>query len=112
VLRQEGIAGTYLFRYCSDQQEVGMDIQAEISELKRRVGDLEGAVSVLTGQLSRVHPDLVALQKQTTVSFDKVEGLMGRLAVRIDTMSVHVWSLRDDLPLLIAEALKKSGRLS
>jgi hypothetical protein len=85
------------------QQEVDMDVQAEISELKRRVGDLEGAVSVLTGQLSRVHPK---------VSFDKVEGLMGRLVGRMDTMSVHVWSLRDDLPSLIAEALKKTSRLS
>jgi hypothetical protein len=92
-----------------------MDIQDEISELKRRVGDLEGAVSVLTGQLRRVHPDLVALQLQTASSFDKVEGLMLRLVVRMDTMGTHVWSLRDDLPALIADALTKSqnnaGRL-
>jgi hypothetical protein len=87
-----------------------MDIHAEISELKRRVGDLEGAVSVLTGQLSRVHPDLVALQQQTTTSFNKVEGLMVRLVVRIDTMSSHVWSLRDDLPTLIADAITKSAK--
>jgi hypothetical protein len=85
-----------------------MDIQAEISELKRRVGDLEGAVSVLTGQLSRVHPDLVALQQQTTASFNKVEGLMTRMVVRIDTMSSHAWSLRDDLPALIADAMTKT----
>jgi hypothetical protein len=89
-----------------------MDVQAEISELKRRVGDLEGAVTVLTGQLSRVHPELVSLQRQTSVSFDKVEVMMGRLIVRMDTMGTHVWSLRDDLPGLIAEAISQTKRIS
>jgi predicted nuclease with TOPRIM domain len=89
-----------------------MNIQAEISELKRRVGDLEGALSVLTGQLNRVHPELVTLQKQTAASFEKVEGLMERLVVRVDTMTTHIWSLRDDLPGMMVEALHKSGQTS
>jgi hypothetical protein len=87
-----------------------MDVQAEISELKRRVGDLEGAVSVLTGHLGRVHPELLELQQQSAQSFDKIGSVMERLVVRMDTMGTHVWSLRDDLPSLIAEALIKSGR--
>jgi hypothetical protein len=87
-----------------------MDIQAEIFELKRRVGDLEGAVTILTGQLSRVHPELMVLQQQSTKSFQKVEGVMERIVVRIDTMGAHVWSLRDDLPALIADAVSKTGR--
>jgi hypothetical protein len=87
-----------------------MDVQSEISELKRRVGDLEGAVSVLTGHLGRVHPELVELQHQSAQSFDKIGAVMERLVVRMDTMGTHVWSLRDDLPELIAEALIKSGR--
>ena len=87
-----------------------MDIQAEISDLKRRVGDLEGAVSVLTGHLSRVHPDLVLLQQQTAQNFDKVGNVMERLVGRMDTIGTHVWSLRDDLPALLAEAISKAGR--
>lgn len=87
-----------------------MDVQAEISELKRRVGDLEGAVSVLTGHLSRVHPELVDLQQQSAQSFEKIGSVMERLVVRMDTVGAHVWSLRDDLPAMIAEALVKSGR--
>jgi hypothetical protein len=88
-----------------------VDIQAEIIELKRRVGDLEGAITVLTGQLSRVHPELVVLQQQSALSFQNVKGAMERLIVRIDTMGTHVWSLRDDLPVLMADALRLNGRI-
>jgi hypothetical protein len=84
-----------------------MDVHDEIRDLKRRVGDLEGAVSVLTGQLSRVHPDLLLLQRQTSSSFERVEGVMGRLIARLDTVNTQVWSLRDDLPAILGEALKK-----
>jgi hypothetical protein len=87
-----------------------MDVQSEISELKRRVGDLEGAVSVLTGHLGRVYPELLELQQQSAQSFDKIGAVMERLVARMDMMGTHVWSLRDDLPGLIAEALVKSGR--
>lgn len=87
-----------------------MDVQAEISELKRRVGDLEGAVSILTGHLSRVHPQLMDFQQQSAQNFDKMGSVMDRLVVRLDTVGLHVWSLRDDLPVLIAEALVKSTR--
>ena len=37
-----------------------MDVESEIRELKRRVGDLEGAVSLLAGQFSKVHPEVIA----------------------------------------------------
>jgi hypothetical protein len=84
-----------------------MDVHDEIRDLKRRVGDLEGVVSVLTGQLSRVHPDLVLLQRQTSSSFERVEGVMGRLVTRLDTVNNQVWSLRDDLPAILGEATKK-----
>ena len=86
-----------------------MDIENEIKELKRRVGDLEGAVNVLTGQFGNVHPDLLALSTVATSRFDKVEDLVGKVAVRMDTMNTQIWSLRDDMPDLVATALKKAG---
>lgn len=87
-----------------------MDIETEILDLKRRVGDLEGAVNVLTGQLRDVHPNLVSLHSQTTERFDVVETLMGRIVSRLDDVNLQVWSLRDDFPTLVSEALNQARR--
>jgi hypothetical protein len=85
-----------------------MDIENEIIELKRRVGDLEGAVNVLAGQVGKVHPDLVALGAATGRRFDKVEDMVGRVANRLDTLNTQLWSLRDDMPDLVASAIKST----
>jgi hypothetical protein len=87
-----------------------MDIESEIQDLKRRVGDLEGAVNVLTGQLRDVHPNLVSLQSQTTQRFDTVEALMSRIVSRLDDVNLQVWSLRDDFPALVRSALDRAQR--
>ena len=86
-----------------------MDVEHEIKDLKRRVGDLEGAVSVMTGQLGNVHPELVQLKELTARHFDNMDGLMSRFVKRLDTMNTQVWSLRDDLPALIADGVKSAG---
>ena len=78
-----------------------MDVESEIHELKRRVGDLEGAVNVLAGQISKVHPEVVSLSKSAELRFDKVESLMVKVTERLDLMNTQLWSLRDDLPNLI-----------
>ena len=88
-----------------------MDIEREIKDLKRRVGDLEGAVNVLTGHVGGVQPDLHALRELTSVGFDKVEDTMSRFVKRLDTMNTQIWSLRDDFPDLVSAALRKSGGL-
>ncbi len=86
-----------------------MDVRAEIDDLKRRVGDLEGAVNVLSGQSSRVHPEVLALKAQTLQGLDRVSGAVERMVSRVDTLNTQVWSLRDDLPSLIREALTQHG---
>jgi hypothetical protein len=83
-----------------------VDVNAEIADLKRRVGDLEGAVNVLTGQFGRLHPELVAVKHQATEGFERIEGTMQRMIARMDLVNTQVWSLRDDLPDLIATAIK------
>ena len=85
-----------------------MDIESELKDLKRRVGDLEGAMNVLTGQLGKIHPDLVALSAATNHRFDGIEGSFSRVVDRLDTMNTQVWSLRDDLPDLVAGAIRQS----
>ena len=85
-----------------------MNIEREIDDLKRRVGDLEGAVNVLTGRLVKVHPELMALSRTTSSRFDGVEALISRAVDRLDTVNTQVWSLRDDLPHLVAAALREA----
>lgn len=87
-----------------------MDVEAEIINLKRRVGDLEGAVKVLAGQLGSVHPELTVLAEGTLKRLDAVSATMDRVVNRLDTMNTQVWSLRDDLPALMADALAISGK--
>jgi hypothetical protein len=84
-----------------------MDIESEIRELKRRVGDLEGAVNVLTGQMRSVHPELVSIRDGTNRRFDASDQMLAGITRRLDTMSTQMWSLRDDLPGMLDEALER-----
>lgn len=84
-----------------------MDVESEILDLKRRVGDLEGAVNVLTGQVAKVDPHLVALSSKHEGRFDKIEELVGKTNSRLDLLNTQLWSLRDDLPALLADGVKK-----
>ena len=84
-----------------------MDYETEIKDLKRRVGDLEGAVNVLAGSAG-LQPELQALRGLTVSGFDKVEDTMSRFVRRLDTMNTQIWSLRDDFPDLVGAALRKT----
>lgn len=86
-----------------------MDVSAEIDDLKRRVGDLEGAVNVLSGRFGAIHPELLAMQRESTNGFGRIGVLLDRMLVRLDTMNTQIWSLRDDLPKLVGEVVV-SGR--
>ena len=84
-----------------------MNYEHEINDLKRRVGDLEGAVSVLSGQLGKVQPELTALGAASTHRFDKMEQLIAKTTSQLELLNTQVWSIRDDLPVLLSEALRK-----
>lgn len=83
-----------------------MDIEAEIHDLKRRVGDLEGAVNVLAGQIGRLHPDLTTLRQQSASRFDGIDRVMDGIVKRLDQVNLQVWSLRDDFPHLVGDAIR------
>jgi hypothetical protein len=89
-----------------------MDVNAEINDLRRRVGDLEGAVNVLSGQLGRLHPELLVVKQQSSDGFDRMNVTMERVIARLDNVNTQVWSLRDDLPSLLRELLPRSDRSS
>lgn len=83
-----------------------MNFKDEIEDLKRRVADLEGAVDVLAGKFNSVHPEIVSLKAATEHRFAGLQTGLGRLAKKLDDMNTQVWSLRDDFPELISDALK------
>jgi chromosome segregation ATPase len=90
----------------------GMDVEVEIRELKRRVGDLEGAFRVLTGQLRNVHPELQTFRLETDRHFQQFASVLNRLDERLESflsrarqVELQVWTLRDDVPEMVRVAL-------
>jgi len=98
-----------------------MDIEAEIRDLKRRVGELEGGFGNLSQQMLGVHRDLLSFQQQVAQRFDKSQGQLalsdGRLGsvereVRIVKGEVtglksDVAGLRKDLPKVVADTMRQ-----
>ena len=87
-----------------------MDVEREIHDLKRRVGDLEGAMNVLNGNVGQLHPGLTTLTSAAQTRFDTLDETMLRVFARLDTMNTQVWTLRDDMPVLIADAMRRVRR--
>jgi hypothetical protein len=56
-----------------------MDVEAEIRELKRRVGELEGSFAFLLQQVRAVHADLLEFRQVTESRFDRIESRFDRL---------------------------------
>jgi hypothetical protein len=88
-----------------------MDVESEIRDLKRRVGELEGGFGFLTQQVRAVHLDLLGFQKRTEERFDKVEDRLDRVENRLEVVERKV----DELPRALAEVVqaefaKRDGR--
>jgi len=95
---------------------MAMDVEAEIRDLKRRVGEIEGSFGFLT-QIKSVHKDLLTFQARTEQRLDKVDGRLdkvdGRLDKvdgRLDRLEKGVRSLRDDMPGIVSSAMRDAFR--
>ena len=91
-----------------------MDVEGEIRDLKRRVGELEGGFGFLTQQVRAVHLDLLNFQGQTNQRFDKVdgrldkvEGRLDRVEVRLDRVESEVRQLREELPTVVGDVMRE-----
>ena len=90
-----------------------MDVEGEIRDLKRRVGELEGGFGFLTQQVQGVHRDLLGFQEQTNGRFDKVDSRFDKVDSRFDKVEADirgvkadVASLRKELPTIVGDAVR------
>lgn len=86
-----------------------MDVEAEICDLKRRVGELEGSFGFLTNQVRDVHRDLLGFQKQAGDRFDRVETRLDGVDTRLDQVGRRFDLLDakvDELPRALAEVVR------
>jgi hypothetical protein len=89
-----------------------MNVEAEIRDLKRRVGELEGSFGFLTQQIKGVHKDLLTFQGKTEQEFKEIRASLGSMNGRFDRVETSVRTLREDLPAIVADAVRpllKSG---
>jgi hypothetical protein len=94
-----------------------MDVESEIRDLKRRVGELEGSFSFLTGQVRDVHRSLLGFQEETNTRFDRVDDRFDRVeadlgGVKADLGGVKddVRRLREDMPGIVGGAVREALR--
>jgi hypothetical protein len=92
---------------------MGMDVEAEIRDLKRRVGELEGSFGFLTRQVGDVHKDLLAFEARTEERFDKVDqhfdkvdGRLDKIDGRLDHLDTGLRGLRTDMPKIVADTMR------
>jgi hypothetical protein len=98
---------------------MAMDVEVEIRDLKRRVGELEGSFGfgLLTHQISSLHKDLLAFEARTEQRFNKVderfdclEGKVDGLDRKIDSLDrkidAKVDGLAGTLPAIIGDAIR------
>jgi hypothetical protein len=85
---------------------MAMDVEAEIRDLKRRVGEIEGSFGFLTQQIKSVHRDLLAFQAITEERFDKTDGRLDKVDGRVDRLEKGVRTLRGDMPGIVASAMR------
>jgi chromosome segregation ATPase len=89
---------------------VAIDVEAEIRDLKRRVGEMEGSFEFLTEQVKSVHKDLLAFQARTEQRFDQIEGHLDRVEGRLDRVERGLSGLRKDMPGIVGDALRAALR--
>src|SRR5262249_3085599 len=95
------------------RQGTRMDVESEIRDLKRRVGELEGSHSFFSGQLRDVHRALLGFQEQANERFDGLEaqvdglrGLFNSLENRVERFEASTDQHFDALPRALAEIVR------
>jgi flagellar capping protein FliD len=96
---------------------MAMNVEAEIRDLKRRVGEIEGSFGFLTRQLRSVHKDLLTFQAKTEQRFEAVDqkftavdARFDKVDGRLDRLDGSLRKLRDDMPGIVGDAVRTAIR--
>lgn len=89
---------------------MAMNVEAEIRELKRRVGELEGSFGFLTRQVKAVHKDLLEFETKTEQRFKKVDERFDQVDKRFDRLEHKVDGLTKALPGIVGGAVREANR--
>jgi len=89
---------------------MAMNVEAEIRDLKRRVGEIEGSFGFLTQQLKSVHKDLLTFQAKTEQRFDAIDARFDKGDGRLDRLDAGIRKLREDMPGIVGDAMRTVAR--
>lgn len=91
-----------------------MDVEAEIRDLKRRLGELESGFDYVAQRVEGVHRDVLALQAQGNRRFDKVDrrldrvdGRLERVDGRLARVEAGVHQVHEELPSVVGDAIRE-----
>lgn len=79
---------------------MSMDVEAEIRDLKRGVGEIEGSFGFLTEQVKGVHKDLLRFEEKTDRKLREHDG-------RFDRIEQELKGLRSDMPKIVGETMRE-----
>jgi|ERR1043166_2692838 flagellar capping protein FliD len=85
---------------------MAMNVEAEIRDLKRRVGEIEGSFGFLTQQIKSVHKDLLAFQTKTEQRFEEVDKRFDKVDGRLDRLDTGLRRLREEMPGIVGDAVR------
>ncbi len=95
-------------------RDMPMDVEAEIRDLKRRVGEIEGSFGFLTEQVKSVHKDLLRFEEKTDRKLKEHDGRFDRLETKIDGLDRKIDSKIDGLakalPGIVGDAMREANR--
>jgi chromosome segregation ATPase len=86
---------------------MAMDLEAEIRDLKRRVGELEGSFGFLTRQIQGVHKDLLSFEEKTDRKLREHDGRFDSHDARFDRLEQDLKGLRADLPKIVGDTMRE-----
>ena len=91
-----------------------MDVEAEIRDLKGRVGEIEGSFGFLTEQVKSVHKDLLRFEEKTDKKLREHDGRFDRLEAKIDSVDrkidTKIDGLAKALPGIVGNEVREAFR--
>ncbi len=83
-----------------------MDVESEIRDLKRRVGELEGTYGFLTGQVRDVHRAVLGFQETNAEELGEIKSDLTQFRSNMERFEARTEQQLDALPRALAEIVQ------